>query len=78
VTLDQPTDLPVDEMNSAAASAEPQIHTLVTIVTVDGVVVRVANRPDGSLVFSPTGNRAPIVLDRFQRGALMAALEEGK
>lgn len=68
---DQPTD-------AASALPDPQpASVLVTLVTVDAVVVRVADRPDGSLALMPSGNRAPIVLDRFQRGAFLAALSEG-
>ena len=71
LTLDQPAEEAVQQSDAAPAAV------LVTLVTVDGVVVRVAERGDGSLALMPAGNRAPVVLDRFQRGAFLAALSEG-
>ena len=53
----------------AAADAPP----LATLVTIDGVAVRVYLRA-GGIEFSSSGNRASLALDRFQAIALRAAL----
>lgn len=73
MTLDLSAEQPAETM---AEATQPQSEIIATLVTIDGVVVRVADRPDGSLALLPAGNRAPIVLDRWQRGALFGALEE--
>lgn len=64
LTLDQPPEPP--------AIAEPAV--LATVVTIDGVVVRIAARPDGSVALLPDGNRAPLAFDRFQANAIREAL----
>lgn len=74
LTLDQPAETPIAAEREAATA---NVATIATIVTIDSVVVRLAERPDGSLAFLPNGNRAPLVIDRFQRQAMMAALSEG-
>lgn len=75
MVLDLPADQPVEDLSGPQADPPPA-SVLVTLVTVDGVVVRVTERVDGSLALVPSGNRAPLVLDRFQRGAFVAALAE--
>ena len=77
MTLDLTTEQPAEAATETPASTDSMPAILATLVTIDGVVVRLADRPDGSLAILPSGNRAPIVLDRFQRGAMMAALAEG-
>lgn len=76
MTLDLATD-PLPDVPAGQIVEPAPASVLVTLATVDAVVVRVADRPDGSLALMPSGNRAPIVLDRFQRGAFLAALSEG-
>jgi hypothetical protein len=68
---EQPTETP------EPTEAGPALSVIATVVTTNGVVVQIAERPDGALVLSPSGNRMPLVLDRFQRGAFVAALAEG-
>lgn len=75
MTLDLSPDQPTDEAPIAAADM-PTMATLVTLITTDAVAVRVSERPDGALVIQP-GSRNPLVLDRFQAGAMRAALAEG-
>lgn len=70
MTLDLTAEQPAETM------PEPQTSVMATLVTVDGVVVRIADRPDGSLAIMPGSNRAPLVLDRHQRRALVGALTE--
>lgn len=76
MTLDLTTDQPAETAAEREVPAA-NVATIATIVTIDAVVVRLAERPDGSLAFLPSGNRAPLVIDRFQRQAMMAALSEG-
>lgn len=74
MTLDLSPEQPADP---AMAAPEPaQAAVIATLVTIDGVVLRLADRPDGSLALLPSGNRAPIVLDRHQRRAMVGALTE--
>lgn len=72
-------DLSPEQPAEAPADTRPpeQAAVIATVVTIDGVVVRVAERPDGSLALLPSGNRAPLVLDRFQKRALVDAMSEG-
>ena len=74
MTLDLSPEQPPEAPDVTAAA--PAHDLLVTIVTTDGVVVRVTQRPDGMLVFTPSGNRTALVLDRFQKRALTEALME--
>lgn len=71
MTLDMTAEQPAEPV-----ADQPQAAVIATLVTVDGVVVRLADRPDGSLAILPNGNRAPLVLDRWQRNALVGALTE--
>ena len=73
MTLDLSPEQPPEQTETPPA---PGADLIVTIVTTDGVVVRVSQRPDGMLVLSPAGNRASLVLDRFQKRALTEALME--
>ena len=74
MTLDLSPEQPAEA--PAVTDPQPQAAVIATVVTVDGVVVRVAERPDGSLALLPSGNRAPLVLDRFQKRALTEAMME--
>lgn len=78
MTLDLTADQPAETMPAETMQAEPAraIETRCTVVTIDGVVVRVAERPDGSLALLPSGNRAPLVFDKWQVLAIKAALTE--
>lgn len=75
MTLDLIPDQPADDA-AAMATDMPTAATLVTLITTDAVPVRVSERPDGALIIQP-GSRNPLVLDRFQAGAMRAALAEG-
>lgn len=75
MTLDLTPDQPADEATILAADM-PTMATLVTLITTDAVAVRVSKRPDGALIIQP-GSRNPLILDRFQAGAMRAALAEG-
>jgi len=59
-----------------SAGEQPQTAVIATLVTVDAVVVRIGERPDGSLAIMPSGNRTPLVFDRHQAGALKSVLAE--
>lgn len=74
MTLDLSPEQPAEA--PAAVVEQPATDLIVTIVTTDGVVVRVSERGDGMLVIAPSGNRAALVLDRFQKRALTEALME--
>ena len=76
MTLDLTPDQPADDAATMSGGDLPTMATLVTLITVDAVPVRVSERPDGSLIIQP-GSRNPLVLDRFQAGAMRAALAEG-
>lgn len=71
MTLDLTTDQPVETMPAAT------VETICTLITVDAVPVRVSERDDGSLVIQP-GSRNPLILDRFQKRAMIEALMEGR
>lgn len=71
MTLDLLPEQPTD-----ATDPGPAVNVIATLVTSNGVVVQMGERPDGALVLSPNGNRMPLVFDRFQRAALVAAMTE--
>ena len=73
MSLDLLPDQPAEDV--APVATDMPITPLVTLITVDAVPVRVSERPDGTLIVQP-GSRNPIMLDRFQAGALRAALAE--
>lgn len=75
MTLDLSPEQPA-ETTDAMPEQPRAAEVIATLVTVDGVVVLLADRPDGSLAILPNGNRAPLVLDRWQRNALVGALTE--
>lgn len=70
MTLDLSVEQPAD-----IAPEQPTAATIATFITIDGLPVRLSERPDGTLVIQP-GSRNPLVLDRFQAGAMRAALSE--
>lgn len=72
LTAEQPE--PMIEMPQQSAATE----ILATVVTMDGVVVRVAERTDGSLALLQGANRAPVIFDRYQRRALLDAILEAR
>ena len=72
MTLDLAGDQPAETMPAATAQ-----ETICTLITVDAVPVRLTERDDGSLVIQP-GSRNPLVLDRFQKRAMIEALLEGR
>jgi mevalonate pyrophosphate decarboxylase len=80
VTLELPAAQPADDMGRVTAAeamdAGPSVSVIATVVTMNGVVVQLGERPDGSLVLSPNGNRMPLCFDRYQRAAVMAALRD--
>jgi hypothetical protein len=71
LTTDQPAEAAIAPEPVAAPDAPPIIATL---VTADGVVVRISERPDGAIALIPSGNRAPLLFDRFQANALRDVL----
>lgn len=71
MTLDLTADPTVEAMPAAT------VETICTLITVDAVPVRLSERDDGSLVIQP-GSRNPLVLDRFQKRAMIEALMEGR
>jgi hypothetical protein len=71
MTLDLAGDQPAETMPAATQ------ETICTLITVDAVPVRLTERDDGSLVIQP-GSRNPLVLDRFQKRAMIEALLEGR
>lgn len=76
MTLDLTPDQPGDDAAPMPTADMPTMATLVTLITVDAVPLRISERPDGTLIIQP-GSRNPLVLDRFQAGAMRAALAEG-
>jgi hypothetical protein len=62
-----------DQLPPAPTPAALDAPPLATLVTIDGVAVRVYLRA-GGIEFAPSGNRAALVLDRFQAIALRVAL----
>jgi hypothetical protein len=70
LTAEQLAETPIAE--AAVANDAPPI--IATLVTADGVVVRISERPDGSIALLPAGNRAPLLFDRFQSNALRDVL----
>lgn len=66
---EQPAETPIAQ--PVADDAQPIIATL---VTADGVVVRISERLAGSIALLPAGNRAPLLFDRFQANALRDVL----
>lgn len=73
MTLDLTADQPAETMPAEL----PQLETICTLITIDAVPVRLSERTDGSLIIQP-GSRNPLVLDRFQKRALIEALMEGR
>lgn len=71
MSLDLLPDQPAD-----ATDPGPAVSVIATLVTSNGVVVQMGERPDGALVLSPGGNRLPLVFDRWQRNALVGALTD--
>ena len=65
----------LDLIPDAPADTAPAARNIATIITIDGVPVRLFTRIDGALVIQP-GGRSPLVLDRFQAGALRLAIIE--
>lgn len=74
MTLDLSPYQPPEE--ASVPDSAPAAPVLATLVTMDAVVVRISERPDGTLIVQP-GSRNPIMFDRHQAGALRAALAEG-
>lgn len=72
----QPADESIRMSPAEAMDAGPAVSVIATVVTMNGVVVQLGERPDGSLVLSPSGNRMPLCFDRYQRAAVMAALRD--
>jgi hypothetical protein len=78
MTLDLAGDQPTETMPAATQ------ETICTLITVDAVPVRLTERDDGSLVIQPgrwshSGiTRNPLILDRFQKRAMIEALMEGR
>ena len=71
MTLDLLPEQPTD-----ATDPGPAVNVIATLVTSNGVVVQMGERPDGALVLSPNGNRMPLVFDRWQALAMKEALSE--
>ncbi|MBR0682772.1 hypothetical protein GXW74_19930 [Roseomonas eburnea] len=77
MTLDLSPNQPTEDAAAPGSDAGPALAVIATLVTTNGVVVQVGERPDGALVLSPNGNRLPLVFDRHQAGALRSVLAEG-
>jgi hypothetical protein len=65
----EPTEIPAE-----APRISPAPAVVATLVTTDGVVVRLSETPDGGVTLAPAGNRASLSFDRFQAAALRSAM----
>lgn len=77
MTLDLSPTQPAEETPAPAGDAGAVPAVIATLVTTNGVVVQIGERPDGALVLSPGGNRLPLIFDRHQAGALRSAIVGG-